>query len=149
MEGGEGSLGVGVVEGVAQRADDGFDAKAPLEFLEGGNNARMFAVTEEDLVARLPVESPEGNIAADGDIFRESEAVGGDLESDRHRTTQLASELGDVAVGLAGEGANFLDGFVGLLDGTEGAAGHGALATVVEILFVGEGRKLLAVAVQV
>lgn len=145
--GGEVGEGVGLAVGVefVPVAAGDLDVEAALEFLDGGDDAGVFAVAEDEVVVGLPVEAPEGDVAADRDVFGEGDGVGGGADGAGDGVAEAIAEAGDGAVGGAREGAEALDVLVGGEDGVEAGLGEGALAAVVEVGVVLEGWVLLAV----
>jgi hypothetical protein len=132
------------VEFVPVTAGD-LDAEAALEFLDGGDDAGVFAGAEDEVVVGLPVDAPEGDVAADGDVFGEGDGVGAGADRVGDGVAEAIAQVCDVAVGGGGEGAEALDVLVGGEDGVEAGLGEGALAAVVEVGAVLEGGVLLAV----
>ncbi len=98
----DGAGGLGEVEAVDDFVDDALD---PL----------VFAVGEENVIARSPVQTPEGNVAACSGVFGEGEIVGVDLERGCDLVSQILRDLGGPGVGGVAEGGDRLEMELGLV----------------------------------
>ena len=110
----------------------------------GRHHPVVFGVADQQLIALLPGQAPEGkhtaarNVLGEGQPLLRHAAPAGQTPP---QARQRASHIGPHA---AGEGSELLDGAPARLDGFQGGGGQGALAAVVEIHLVGEGGHLAA-----
>ena len=105
--------------------------------MAGRDHAWVLAVTDQQLIALLPGQAPEGQDASTGDVLCEGNAMGADPTPARQASAQAAGFLLDEGPDISCEGPQLLTGAPTGCDGLERWGGQRPLTAVVEVGLVG------------
>ena len=110
----------------------------------GGHHARMFAVADQQLIARPPGQTPEGQHAAAGYVLGEGQPLGGHAAPAAQPLAQFGANALQIGPHITGERAQLLNLAPGGHNRLQGGLRQGPLAAVVEVGLVSQGGQLAA-----
>ena len=139
----KGPLGGGLAELQHRQGGQG-QVVAAGQFLAGRDHAWVLAVTDQQLIALLPGQAPEGQDASTGDVLCEGNAMGADPTPARQASAQAAGFLLDEGPDIGCKWPQLLNGAPTGCDGLERWGRQRPLTAVVEVGLVDEGRAEVA-----
>ena len=108
------------------------------QFLAGRHDAWVLTVTDQQLIALLPGQAPEGQDTSTGDVLGEGNAMGADPTPARQAPAQATGFLLDEGPDIGCEGPQLLNREPTGCDGLQRWGGQRPLTAVVEIGLVGQ-----------